>query len=526
MVSFLDGIELVHRIVEGGIEFLAVLGTGFGQQADHDHGDGGAQHADGAVPGAADVPDKVGHKDQNGAHHGRYDGGLFGGALPVDGAHQNGEQGHDDGDGEHDQGVDQLGRIDGQQDADSADDRDGRTDQDHALRFIQLDAEGMVQQILVDDGAGHQQEGVGGGDAHGGCADEEGDHQDHGQSGVDGLDDILDHIRDDQLGIGRGQAGQQGDTNQTDDHGAGPDHSLQDGGQHHQLALSAHILAGIAGADKHVGQHDGPADGAGEGVAQASAVGHPAVGTGVGEPFAAVIPDGVKRVGQGAVKAHDQAGNGDDPEQADEQQTLNGIGGSHRLHAAQTDVNDDGDADDHDDGAVIGLTAGGDLSGLTDGDQNRGNVGEGRYQKYQCQNHTQGGAAEPVVVEIGRSGVAPCMVEQPHLVHGEVGDDGEQDDVAQLRHPVTQSAAVIAAGAGEEDPGAHQGGQIGHDQNGPFQGAACGQEGAGRIGAASAAFKDRDADEKKQIGCEGDPDHILFQHGGTLTSSDGTCAVP
>lgn len=51
-----------------------------------------------------------------------------------------------------------------------------------------------------------------------------------------------------------------------------------------------------------------------------------------------------------------------------------------------------------------------------------------------------------------------------HLVHDEVGSNGEEGNVAQFRKIENESAPVITARSGKENPGAHKGSDIGHDQ--------------------------------------------------------------
>ena len=162
-----------------------------------------------------------------------------------------------------------------------------------------------------------------------------------------------------------------------DDHRTRPDDGLQNGGQDHQLALGVHVLARITRADEDMRQHDGPADCAGERIAQARAVGHPAVRARVGQPIAAVLPDRGECRADRTAEAGIQAGSRNDPEQGDEKKSLHGVGQGDRFHAAQADVEDDGRADDADDRPVIGRASGGDLGRLTDRDQHGRDIGEG-----------------------------------------------------------------------------------------------------------------------------------------------------
>lgn len=99
----------------------------------------------------------------------------------------------------------------------------------------------MVQQILRDDGAGYKQKGICGGNANGDGTDKETDHQNDGHGWVDVLDNILNQVGDDVLRFIGAEAGQQGDADQSDQHGAGPDKGLQDRCQEHQFALCVQV---------------------------------------------------------------------------------------------------------------------------------------------------------------------------------------------------------------------------------------------------------------------------------------------
>ena len=227
-------------------------------------------------------------------------------------------------------------------------------------------------------------------------------------------------------------------------------------------------------------QHDGPADGAGERIAEAAVIRRPAGGAGIGEEGIRIGPQVVQSSTQRTIEANDQAGDDDDPQQGDEQQALNGICHSGGFDAAHADE-DGHDQADHDNGhAVVDGAVGGVLSSLGNGNQNGCDVGEGSGQEEDAQDGAQDRALEPLIIEVSRSDKFAVLglVDDPNLVHGEMRHNGEQGDVAHLRDPVAQTAAIVGAGTGKEDPGAHQRGHIGHDQNGPghrgFQQAATG----------------------------------------------------
>ncbi len=60
-----------------------------------------------------------------------------------------------------------------------------------------------------------------------------------------------------------------------------------------------------------------------------------------------------------------------------------------------------------------------------------------------------------------------AAVDQPHFVHNKMDNDREQADIAQFTGPVAESAPVIGAGTGKKYPGAHKGGNIGHNKKRP-----------------------------------------------------------
>ncbi len=227
----------------------------------------------------------------------------------------------------------------------------------------------MYEDIFRKDGTGYQQERIRGGDADGYGSYEKSDHQDHSYSGMQVLDEILYQIRDDVLGLGSIQSGHHTDGNQSDEHTAAPDDHLQHRREKHQFALGLEGSAGVAGSDKYMGKHDGPSDGAAEGVAKPGAVGHQFIGPRIGEPVVAVLPYGLDRIGKGTVKADDQAGNHNGPENADVDQSLDRIGHNNGFHAADDHVDDNDDPGDQQDILVLYSPSGGDFRGFGNGDQ-------------------------------------------------------------------------------------------------------------------------------------------------------------
>lgn len=206
----------------------------------------------------------------------------------------------------------------------------------HALLAAEIHVERVAQQVVRHDGRGDREERVGGRKADGGSADEERDHEDLREHRVEAHNEVLYDVGDDELGLGGRQPLHEGETDETDEHGARPDDALQDRRHVGKAALRLEIVAEVAGAHEHVRQHDRPADGAGERIAEAGGIRHPAVRSGVGEERGDVIPELRDRLAQRAAEADDERRDNDDPEQENEEETLHRVGRGGRLDAADT----------------------------------------------------------------------------------------------------------------------------------------------------------------------------------------------
>ena len=217
-------------------------------------------------------------------------------------------------------------------------------------------------------------------------------------------------------------------------------------------------------------QHDRPADGAGERIAEAGGIRHPAVRSGVGEERGDVIPELRDRLAQRAAEADDERRDNDDPEQEDEEQALHRVGRGGRLDAADTHEHRHDKANDDDRETVVDRAVGSVLRGVGDGHEHRGDVRERSAQEDEREDDAQRAGFEAGVIEVRGSGerAAHLAVDDPHLVHREVGDDREEGDVAHLAEPVAETAAVVRAGSGEEYPRAHKRGDVGHNEHRPF----------------------------------------------------------
>ncbi len=137
------------------------------------------------------------------------------------------------------------------------------------------------------------------------------------------------------------------------------------------------IGAGVAGANKHVRKHHGPADGAAKGIAEPRAVGNPAIRAGIGKPAVGVFPNGRNRVPQRPAKGDEKTGNYDDPKNGNIGKSLYRVGQCQRFQTADHDVDDDDETDNENDTLVRNRTAGGNFRSLGDGNQDAGNVREG-----------------------------------------------------------------------------------------------------------------------------------------------------